>query len=180
MKLRFGILFVACLSFVICKNYNEEIRLDFNRGDTLGLGLSARNETFQYKNCELNYSYPAHILSLDVTPYPLDFARYMRIDYTIALRKNLVYPSTLKIVFNFGFIRYTKKLDLCSKLESSTDMSCPLDKQLYEGYYKFSLRPYQYIGASLNGIWAKVMAISGKDEEVFMCVKFIVRAKQYH
>ncbi|KAI6656430.1 hypothetical protein LOD99_1226 [Oopsacas minuta] len=176
MKLILWILFVTGIcSFAIDKNSYGEFDLDLNDGIQL-----ERNETFQYQDCAFNYTYPANIIYLNVTPYPLDFTRYMKIDYKIALRKTLVYPATLVVTFNFGFIRYSKYVDLCSVIENDMEMSCPLNKQLYQGYYKLSLRPYQYFGKSLNGIWARVMAISGKDEEVFMCVKFIIRAKKYH
>ena len=143
-------------------------------------GLSSKNETFEYKNCADNFTYPGNIMSLVIDPYPIDFTRNMKIIYKIALRKDLVTPANLILTLNFGFIRFTKEIDFCSELENELDMSCPLEKQLYEGYYRFSLRPYQYIGKSLNGVWAKAMVISGNQEEVFTCIKFIIKTKRYN
>ena len=142
--------------------------------------LLDKNVTFEYHNCADNFTYPANIMSLVIDPYPIDFTRSMKIIYKIALRKNLITPAGLIITFNFGFIRYQKELDLCSELENELDMQCPLQKQLYQGYYRFSLRPYQYIGKNLDGVWAKVMVVSGDDEAVFMCIKFRIKAKTYN
>lgn len=138
----------------------------------------AGDKNFTYETCDQNVTYPLTIIYLSLSPYPLDFTSYVDVYYKLALLKPIVKPATLYLKLNLGFIYYTKKLDFCELLlENMKNMYCPLDKGVFEGKFKLSLRPYQIYGNRLNMVWANIKLCSGEDEEKFMCIKFKIQAK---
>ena len=128
------------------------------------------NSPFEFQKCE-DKTYPIEIVTLDFSPYPLDFDSDLTVDYNIALRELL--DENTKIYLSASIFKRT--YDFCKIFGAMMERTdCIVDKGDYEGSltlpvasYLEKYKKYAYFLGYLD-IYLKIK--SGQTE--LMCIHF--------